>query len=322
MGILEALVADKLQRKMQGEQAAKNRQAYQPLLRQLPTTAAGALGPLLTANDAAVQQQGQSLLAEYLQRQSPEARQGRAYGEGQLAAQRLAQQSQGYRNTLSALEEKRRQAAFPGQLKGQQIQNQGGLLSQELTRLQIDALKNPAPAAAPTLADTYERVNGGKLPSGHRAQLRITPQGDQFLDAQPIEGTPDYVKSVTAARKAEDGLELIDTFLDQLVLYGTEKGGGKARLLKQSRDRLLANYGTVMQSLGVLQPGDLERLDAALPDPTSFGNQLNPMAAESIAKVYQQFYEQWKREVLGPARETYWWVEPRPVTPEEQAGGR
>lgn len=317
MGILEVLMAQD----RDAELARKNKVAYQPLLRQLPTTAAAALGPLLTAEDPGAQQQGMSLLAEYARRNSPETKQGLAIGESQLAGQRLAQQTQRFNNMLGAIQEGRQAAAFPLEQRARQQGLQMGGLQIQGQQMQNDALRNPPPAAMPTLAETYERVNGGKLPSGYRAQLRLTPQGEQFLDAQPIEGTPDYVKSVNAVRKAEDGLELIDTFLDQLATYGTEKGGGKARLMKQSRDRLLANYGTVMQSLGVLQPGDLERLDAALPDPTALGNQLNPMAAGAIAQVYEQFYQQWLQEVLAPARENYWYIDARPVTPEEQAGG-
>ena len=41
-----------------GEQKAQARQDFMPLLRQLPTTAAAALGPLLTSNDPTIQAQG------------------------------------------------------------------------------------------------------------------------------------------------------------------------------------------------------------------------------------------------------------------------
>jgi len=313
-------VLDELAAQAERRQQDQGQEAYGKAAAALNLNAPdiGAIALLARADPAAAS----GLLSQAAQSRTPMGQQQlqNAQASGYQTEQDMA---------LRAAEEARRSQAFPGQLEGQRIQNQGGLLSQAYTGLQMEgqrlanqAARNPPPAPQPSLAEVYEQVNGGKLPSGYRAQLRMTPDGGQFLDAQPIEGTPDYVKSVAAARKAEDGLELIDTFLDQLATYGTEKGGGKARLLKQSRDRLLANYGTVMQALGVLQPGDLERLDAALPDPTAFGNQLNPMAAGSIAKVYEQFYSQWQREVLGPARETYWWVDPRAVTPEEQAGGQ
>ena len=226
---------------------------------------------------------------------------------------------------MAASEEARRNQLFPGQLKAQdyaanQDRRLGAALGIQQQQLDMEREKVAAAARAPLpLAQVYEQVNGGPLPSGMRAQLRLTPDGQQFVDAQPIEGTPEYRDSVNVTRQAEEGVSLIESFRDDLAQYGTEMGGGNARVMRQKRDRLISNYGFVMQKLGILQPGDLQRLDGVLPDPTAFGNQFNPAAAQSIDRVYEQFADQWEREVLKPAREVSWWVTPQDVTALEQA---
>lgn len=313
----------------QGERDAADdlakKQAYQPLLRQMPTTAAAALGPLLSAKDEGAQRQGISLLEEYFRRNSPQGRQllQNAQDQGYATRQQV---------DMAASEEARRNQLFPGQLKAQDYaasqdkRNQQLLeIQQEQLRMELEKItarnREPLP-----LAQIYENVNGGKVPDGMRAVARMAPDGQgnflQFVDAQPIEGTPNYRDSVLASRAAEEGLLLIDSFRQDLAEYGTEMGGADALKMRQKRGRLIANYGFVMEKLGILQPGDLERLDGELPNPTNFGNQFNPSAAGNIDAVYAQYYEQWQKEVLDPAREVYWWVKPKPVTPVEQADAR
>jgi hypothetical protein len=283
------------------QQQAQARQDYMPLLRQMPTTAAAALGPLLTSQDPRQQAFGMQQLQEYQRRGSPETQLG-------MAGQQQAQ-------TNAATDQAQQAALFPGQLQGQRLDNQykAGQM----------AAANAPPAVPPPLSrgqqlsQAFEMDTGQKVPTGMRAQLRTTPDGQGFVDVQPIEGTPEYNKADEALKLQEENVKLIDDFQDTLAEYGTEYSGGKAAELFQKRDRILANYGA-LEGLGILQPGDLQRLDRALPDPTAFGNQLNPNAASNMQKIYGNLHKQMVSR-LKDSRQRFWYITPGKVTPAEQA---
>lgn len=158
------------------------------------------------------------------------------------------------------------------------------------------------------------------MPKDFRAQPRFTPQGQPFLDIQPVEGTAAYNTALDAVRGGEEAVKMIDAMLDDLALYGTELRGPHAATMRQRRDRIIGYYAQ-LQGLGVLQPGEVERLDSVLPDPTAWGAQLNPYAAENMAQTYEQLRGQ-VLDRLMTAREKAWFVPFQPVTPEEQAGAR
>lgn len=138
--------------------------ALTPLMRQLPTTVAAAIGPQITSNDPALQQQGQGLLAEYLRRNSPETRQG-------LESARLADQSRRFDNTLRGRAEQRAQQAadqqaamFPGQQQLQGLQIQGQRLqnrAQQIQNQQLqDAIQNaPRPIPPGYIGPVIEQGN-------------------------------------------------------------------------------------------------------------------------------------------------------------------
>ena len=297
-------------------------EALTPMMRELPTTVAAAIGPQITSNDPALQQQGQGLLAEYLRRNSPETRQG-------LESARLADQSRRLGNTLAAQADRRAQAEaerqarmFPGQQQEQGLRNrllQGQITGQDLQNRQA-AIPPPPPSVGQQLSQTWEAQTGVPVPKDYRVQPRFTPDGQPFLDVQPVEGTAAYNGAVDAIRGGEEAVKMIDAMLDDLALYGTELRGAHASTMRQRRDRIIGYYAQ-LQGLGVLQPGEVERLDGVLPDPTAWGAQLNPWAAQNMAQTYEQLRGQ-VLERLMTAREKAWFVPFQPVTPEEQAGAR
>ena len=301
---------------------AERTRALTPLMQGLPTTVAAALGPQLTSNDPTLQAQGQGLLAEYLRRNSPETRQG-------LETARLGDQTTRFNNVLKAQAEQRAQAEadrqaqlFPGQRQEQGLRNQvlgAQLQGQELQNRQA-AAGPPPPSVGQQLTQTWEAQNGVPMPKDFRAQPRFTPDGRPFLDIQPVEGTAAYNTALDAVRGGEEAVKMIDAMLDDLALYGTELRGPHAATMRQRRDRIIGYYAQ-LQGLGVLQPGEVERLDGVLPDPTAWGAQLNPMAAENMAQTYEQLRGQ-VLDRLMTAREKAWYVPFQAITPEEQAGAR
>lgn len=294
-------------------------EALTPMMRQLPTTVAAAIGPQITSNDPALQAQGQGLLAEYLRRNSPETRQG-------LESARLGDQTTRFNNQLKATAEQRAQAEaarqaqlFPGQLESQRLGIQGQRLQNQGQQLQNQraALPPPVPTPGQQLTQVWEATAGVPMPKDFRAQMRFTPDGQPFVDAQPVEGTAAYNTALQSLRGGESAVKLIDDMLDDLATYGTEYTGAKALTMRQRRDRIVAEYSK-LQALGVLQPADLARLDAVIPDPTGFGAQLNPWAASNMAAAYDQVRSQLV-ERLMQAREVAWFVPWDAITPEEQA---
>jgi hypothetical protein len=288
--------------------------ALQPLLRQMPTTAAGALGPLLASPDAGARQQGQALLQEYLGRQSPET-QARLQG-------------QGLSNQATQLGMDQAGQAFPliQQSRRLGIQQQGQNLA--MGGLQLSQLRQQMSqqAALPTQAqqDTMDFMaeNGlAEIPKGMVVQRRIAqgPNGQavQFRDLAPLPGTTQYEAAYSGVQKLEESATLTNEFLDLLSQVGTEYRGADALKLTQLRDRIIGVYGKALIDLGTLQPGDLQRLEKSLPDPTALGSQLNPWSAENIGQVYEQILGQMEAQ-LQQGRKVHWYVPSRPVLPGEQ----
>lgn len=291
------------QRQRRGQQVAGNDtlRAYQGILSNpdLGPGGAGNIAGLLGSADPEVRAQGQNLIAQYLGQRSPQ-------GQANLQATRTGIQSQ-----------------------QQDIAQQGimGPLQQQLARQQIaannaqlKAAANPPPLApGERLAQEFMQQNGSAIPNGMRPVRRMgmDPQGQpfSFVDIQPIESSPEYKKDEEALRSLEESIRQVDDFMDLLAETGTEKGGEKARQLRQKRDRVIGAYAK-WQGLGVLQPGEVERLDSILPNPTDFAEQWNPMAGEAIYNTYEGLRQQAIRQ-LQEARQRYWYIQPGKVLPQD-----
>lgn len=274
----------------------------------------GAIALLARADPAAAS----GLLTQAAQSRTPEAEQSALFRALQI-------QGAGLSNQVTA-----------GQLADRPLQNQvtqeqlAGARQRrqqdaELFPYQRDAARRaaappPAPTRGQQLLEAYTAQTGVAPPSGYRPELRTTPDGQAFVDIQPIEGTKPFNDGLAAVRASEDAYEMIEAFLDDLAAVGTEFRGADAMKLRQRRDRILANYAQ-LQNLGVLQPGEVERLDRVLPDPTAFGAQFNPRAADNIAATYEQLLQQ-TGDLARNNREAFWWSPFRPIFPEEQSRGR
>lgn len=168
----------------------------------------------------------------------------------------------------------------------------------------------------------WEQQNGAPVPSGYRPVRRFAPGPDggpvQFIDLMPIENTEGFRKAESELRLRESMYTNIQDFLDGLAQVGTEYRGEAAYKLSEQRRRILGDYAQLLQ-LGVLQPSEMTNLENILPDPTSFGNQLNPFAAENIAGVYSQLGDQYAKG-LKDARDRNWFIPYKPVLPEDASG--
>lgn len=302
-------VLDQIAQAEQSRAMNQNQQAYGKAAAALGlnTPDVGFLALLARADPTAAS----GLLSQAAQARSP-------MGQEALDTARLGNQTQRFSNLLAGVGEQRAQA------QERRNANRNSLLNR-LTGLQIQQAERanqppPQPTMGQQLTQTWEAQTGVPVPKDFRVQPRFTPDGQPFLDVQPVEGTAAYNGAVDAIRGGEEAVKLIEDMLDDLALYGTEKGGAKAAKMRQRRDRIIGYYAQ-LQNLGVLQPGEVERLDAVLPDPTSFGAQLNPMAAQNIAQTYEQLKNQ-VTDRLMTAREKAWFVPFQAVTPEEQAGAR
>jgi hypothetical protein len=288
--------------------------ALQQLLRQQPTTVAAAVGPLMASPDAGSRQQGQALFQQYLDQQSPETK-ARLQGQGlsnqatQLgmdqATQAFPLQQQG---RLLGIQQQR-QSLETGAMQQQQIRQQAAMQAQPPTQAQQDTMD-------------FMAENGlAEIPKGMVVQRRIAqgPNGQavQFRDLAPLPGTTQYENAYSGVQKLEESATLTNEFLDLLSQVGTEYRGANALKLTQLRDRIIGVYGKALIDLGTLQPGDLQRLEKSLPDPTAMGYQLNPWSAENIGQVYEQILGQMEAQ-LQQGRKVHWYVPSRPVLPGEQ----
>jgi hypothetical protein len=311
---------------------------YQTLLRQLPTTAAGALGPLLTSTSEADAGAGRGLLGEYLRRRSPESRTGLEQQAATLEASRneetRAAQRQpglmladrlgiaGARQSL----ERGRQALAEGplrlrmlreQLTGQRLSNEGALLGNQAARLGL---------AAPQPALPY-----GEPPKGYFPVQ--SPSGQVEYIPQP--GTAPFNDAQAGRDELENIVRDVQAFqleMESAGPTGTEYVGPKATRLKFLRGNVLARVAK-LRALGVLQPTELENLEGQLPDPTAFsanvGAMLSGLDPTGAAMDYRRAVLQAPYEAMREAFEeklrqhsaTYWYTRGNPSLLPEGAGG-
>lgn len=289
-------------------------QDYQPLLRQLPTTAAAALGPLLTSPDQNAVNQGQSMLAEYMRRRSPEARQGLELGSQQLANAQQQNQATALnmelaRNTDSrqASAEQRAAEQFPLVQQNYRLQNQNEVMQQKLLQAKVEALGAPIPAAP------Y-----GEPPKGYFPVM--APSGNVEYIPQP--GTEPYNKAIEVSKLQANilrNLQMLQTVIDDAGASGTELFGARANTLRFLRGNVLSDVAS-LRNMGVLQPAELENLESQLPDPTSWSRNiaatfgvLDPtgLSADAMRESIQAPFDQMRQmfeERVRQHRKQFWYI--------------
>ncbi|MDH5276940.1 MAG: hypothetical protein OEW88_11005 [Gammaproteobacteria bacterium] len=301
-----------------GKREGVRRDEVRNLLQQLPTTAAAALGPLLTSSDPRQQAFGQQQLQEFQRRRSPEAQQAMQYQQQAIEGQRLGQQSQRFGNLLAATQELRQQRLAP--LQEQQMQGQLKLQGLQTQKVQNELIQQGLPVPA----EPY-----GTPPKGHFPVL--SPSGSVEYIPQP--GTPGYLKAQEAEQiqaRILKNLALLQSQIDDAGASGTELVGPRANNLRFLRGNVLADVAA-LRNLGVLQPAELENLEAQLPDPTSWGRNigavfsaLDPTGSgldlmrDSIQAPYTQMRRLFE-DRLRQTRKTYWYVPATPMALPEDA---
>lgn len=295
--------------------------ALQPMLRQMPTTVAAALGPQLTSNDPAIQAQGQGLLAEYLRRNSPAARQGLEQGAADLANTRQAGTYAANADARAQAEADRQARMFPGQLTQQQLGIQGQRLSNQGQQIQNQRAMTPPPP--PTDAQIFEQVAGYPLPKDYVAALNPTTGN---LEPVPAPNTPQAQRAQLEVEAAEKVQRTVTRFLalaDAVGPTGTEMIGPAAAQLKKAREDVITAWRE-QAALGTPTGGELARIEDILPDPTNpFRNYYAGLGAvasigmgadyikQTMLAPYMDMLETSNQD-LKVKRKRNWWVAPTP----------
>lgn len=297
MGILTELIANRMLQQRQEQERQRQQQTF----------GSGATMMGMKPNDAAAiyqlsqggptgQQQAQSLMETFRQRQGQTSPQEQAQMQAlqqQMTGQRMSQQQSAFQTMLEA-------RAAPASLLAQQLSNTGQGLQNQLLQNQLQQAQNPPPVR-PDPGALFKSITGSEVPANYRPTFNRTT-GDVKL--VPLEGSKPYQDSVNGVRTAEGALVRIQQFADDFKEYGTEQlpTSVKGRM-RSNRGALMADIGR-LQELGVLQPADVERLEALLPDPSEVT--FVQTDAEALASI--EFVEQELERSLAKYYEMTPWV--------------
>lgn len=142
-------------------------------------------------------------------------------------------------------------------------------------------------------------------PAGTRAPA--APSGYQWVDPsnptelQPIPGGPPAVEREQAVGRLQQAMTNIDklkgliTENGSTILFGPESGQAG-----QLRSSIIADVA-VLRNMGVLQPGELDAIEATLVDPTKFSSMLtwDEKAQEQYTTLRSQFEERLRQMNRG-----------------------
>ena len=120
-------------------------------------------------------------------------------------------------------------------------------------------------AAMASLTRPATTVNMGSIPTGLRNVG--TPEEPRF---EPIRGSEQDISRRKEVAALEDMLTVISELEGLVQQHGTEAVGDIADEMTGLRQRYIGNINLLRQT-GVLQEGELKRLEQELPDPTGLG---------------------------------------------------
>lgn len=299
-------------RQQQAAQAAAGQrlEALRPLLGKFDPATAKQLGTAIASPEAASAQFGMATLAGLVGQLDPQYRnqvqqqqQALAAGEAQAAEQAK----------LAPL----REQLLRGQVEGQGLANTG----QRLANLQAQATAQ----APPTDAQLFEQATGYPLPKDYVAGRN--PYTRQ-LQPMPAPNTEPYRKAQSEVQAAEGVTRAVTRFLSLLDNAdmgptGTEFFGPDAGMLRQAREEVITAYRKAAE-LGTPTGGELERIEALLPDPTGFWRNMGALAGatvtagfgansikETIAAPYQDMLSSMTMK-LDEAYKRNWYISPTP----------
>lgn len=243
MGILQqiqqAAIDGRMRREDQWEQRdlQKKLAAWRPILGKLGAETAAEIGPLVTSNDPAAVQSGQSLLSGLLQQADPQYRQ-------QLDNAKLQAQSQRQQNLIAASQEKRASELFPLQVQNERLQQQGYLNQQKLFPLQLEAARAQAQqAAAQITASTLSaEAKQAMFINTVRGQYQALPAVKTAVEAQGA------YKAATAAANTGSALGA------ELALVKMAKLADPTSVVREGEtERIREGYGLVSQVSSILR---------------------------------------------------------------------
>lgn len=243
------------------------------------------------------QQQGQFNVSQ--------ERQGSQYQQTEARLAEQFRQQFGLSQSESERAAKQWQATFSAQRDetGQRLQMERDRIA--LERQRMEGAGEPGTA-------------GGKIPAGYLPTMSAT--GPTLM---PMPGTKPYADAVEGERNLATADQRIGSMLDIFAGKerttaqgrvvrdggsGTELYGEQAARLSMIRSQIMSDIGK-LQNLGVLNPGDVERLDKTLPDPTSWHGPLTKNS--SIVAAYEQLRTEFRNK-LGTHREANPWLLPPP----------
>ena len=269
-------------RALLGEQKAQAREDFMPLLRQLPTTAAAALGPLLTSNDPTIQAQGMQQLQEYQGRNTPGYRQGLAANEQSMANAKAA--------------EGRAAGLYPGQLTSQRLGIQGQQQSLAAGQMAMTAAEQ-ALLKPPDAATAFKAETGLDLPKDFMVVRNPYTKTNQ---AVPMPNTTLYNQGADEMAKQEGAVRSLNQFLasvDQAGASGTEYIGPLAKEIKKRRYDAMAALRAA-GNLGTPTGGEQAMVDELLPDPTGLWR--NMYGAETNLLTGGMGSDLFKQNIISP----------------------
>jgi hypothetical protein len=264
-------------------------------------------------------QQGQAQQAEQFSR--GEQRQAEQFGMShQLARDQFgntqSQQAQALQQWLAQFGLAQQEAARRAQEGAAQLDISRGNLGVARERLGIDRAE----------AERKAVPDMPKLSPG----WMYGPSGAGVV-AMPIPGTEDYAKA-TGANSALQGAEQRIGRLNDMLLgaektvngrkirtggVGTELWGENAATYSTLRGQIIADVAK-LRDMGVLQAGELERIEQQLPDPSGL---MAPLRRnKSIARGYAELQEQFKLKRQQHLSANPWLIPPPPpgFTPQGQ----
>ena len=305
-----------VKRKVEEQQAkfqeGRNQQAYGKAAAALNLNAPdiGAIALLARADPTAAS----SLLMQAAQARTPMGQQALANS-----------QAQGYQTeqqmVIAAANEARNSQAFPlDQQARQQGLTMGGLQIQG-QRLANQAAMAPPPM--PTDAQIFEAETGYPLPKDYIAGLN--PYNGK-LEPIPAPNTAPALKAtaeIDASERLSKTVTRVLALVDAAGATGTEMIGPKAGALRQAREDVITAYRE-RAALGTPTGGELGRIEAILPDPTSYGrNYYGGLVAgatlgfgadymkQTLTAPYQDLLQTITAD-LDTKYKRNWWVPPSP----------
>ncbi len=148
----------------------------------------------------------------------------------------------------------------------------------------------------------------GNIPSGYNRYM--TPEG-QPID-RPNIGSTDYQKATGQAQATYQNIANAKKMIQLVKEHGSEAFGDKSKVMSNLYGDIIAAVAD-LQNKGVLQQGEMEQVQQALPNPGDWGSTFT--ANDSILAAYEQFLSQLESKLEGQKSQFDQWGYDLPSNP-------